>query len=74
MKRRHTIEAQNQKLRLALHAFSWRENGLFTSYRTISVKKTEETHAVLSSQRNPRKLDRYRKEDRNGQMASSLAG
>jgi hypothetical protein len=25
------------------------ENGLFTSYRTISVKKTEETHAVLSS-------------------------
>jgi hypothetical protein len=49
MKRRHTIEAQNQKLRLALHAFSWRENGLFNSHRTISVKKTEETHAVLSS-------------------------
>ena len=24
MKRRHTIEAQNQKLRLTLHAFSWK--------------------------------------------------
>jgi hypothetical protein len=24
MKRRHTIEAQNQRLRLTLHAFSWK--------------------------------------------------